>query len=119
MKRMVEVARQAGVPVSAHATSKEGMRQAELAGVATIEHGYEGHVEVFPLMATPNAAPCPTLAANEAMGTYRGRMPGRGAEPIRACTTQSVLIERRREWPKPTAPTAHPRPHRPAQGRRH
>src|SRR5262249_7426895 len=54
MKRMVEVARQAGVPVSAHATSKEGMRQAALAGVATIEHGYEGDVEVFHLMAKHN-----------------------------------------------------------------
>src|SRR5439155_13302852 len=42
MKRIVDTAKNAGVPVVAHATSKEGMRLATLAGVATIEHGNEG-----------------------------------------------------------------------------
>jgi imidazolonepropionase-like amidohydrolase len=76
MKRIVEVARQAGVPVSAHATSKEGMRLAALAGVGTIEHGYDGDIEVFHLMAKNNVALCPTLAASEAMSRYRGWQPG-------------------------------------------
>jgi imidazolonepropionase-like amidohydrolase len=72
MKRIVETAKAAGVPVVAHATSKEGMRLAALAGVATIEHGNEGDIEVFRLMAEKGVALCPTLAASEAMGKYRG-----------------------------------------------
>ena len=39
LKLVVETARDAGVPVVAHANSKEGMRRATLAGVETIEHG--------------------------------------------------------------------------------
>ncbi len=81
MKRIVEVARQAGVPVAAHATSREGMRLATLAGVETIEHGYEGDVEVFRLMAEHRVALCPTLAANEAMGKYGGWRPASQPEP--------------------------------------
>jgi imidazolonepropionase-like amidohydrolase len=81
MKRIVEVARQAGVPVAAHATSREGMRLAALAGVATIEHGYDGDIEVFHLMAKNGVALCPTLAASEAMSKYRGWRPGTDPEP--------------------------------------
>ena len=51
LTRIVETARSVGVPVAAHATSKEGMRRAALAGVATIEHGDGGDAEVFKLMA--------------------------------------------------------------------
>jgi imidazolonepropionase-like amidohydrolase len=47
------------------------MRRATLAGVATIEHGNDGDVEVFRLMAEKGVALCPTLAASEAMGSYR------------------------------------------------
>src|SRR5437667_1485032 len=72
MKRIVEVAKNAGCPVAAHATSKEGMRLATLAGVATIEHGYDGDAEVFRLMANKGVALAPTLAAAEAMNKYRG-----------------------------------------------
>jgi imidazolonepropionase-like amidohydrolase len=71
MKRIVEVANNAGIPVVAHATSKEGMRLATLAGVATIEHGNDGDIEVFRLMAEKGVALCPTLAASEAMANYR------------------------------------------------
>lgn len=81
MKRIVDTARQAGVRVAAHATSKEGMRLAALAGVATIEHGYEGDVEVFRLMAKNDVALCPTLAASEAMSKYRGWRPATDPEP--------------------------------------
>ena len=72
MKRIVETAANAGCPVAAHATSREGMRLAALAGVATIEHGYEGDAEVFRLMANKGVALCPTLAASEAMSHYSG-----------------------------------------------
>ncbi|MCI0463992.1 MAG: amidohydrolase family protein [Gemmataceae bacterium] len=81
MKRIVEVSRAAGCRVAAHATSKEGMRLAALAGVDTIEHGYEGDVEVFRLMANRGVALCPTLAASEAMSKYRGWRRGTDPEP--------------------------------------
>jgi imidazolonepropionase-like amidohydrolase len=81
MKRIVEVAGNARVPVVAHATSKEGMRLATLAGVATIEHGNKGDVEVYRLMAEKGVALCPTLSASEAMSKYRGWKPGSAPEP--------------------------------------
>jgi imidazolonepropionase-like amidohydrolase len=80
MKRIVAVAKAGGCPVAAHAMSKEGMRLATLAGVETIEHGNEGDVESFRLMAKQNVAWCPTLAATEAMSRYGG-WPGTGPEP--------------------------------------
>ena len=81
MKRIVAVAGNAGVPVVAHATSKEGMRLAALAGVTTIEHGDEGDAEVYRLMADKGVALCPTLAASEAMSRYRGWKQDAEAEP--------------------------------------
>lgn len=72
LKLIVETAKSAGVPVVAHAMSKEGMRRATLAGVETIEHGDYGDIEVFRLMAQKGVALCPTLAAAEAMHRYRG-----------------------------------------------
>jgi len=81
--RIVETARSAGIPVSAHATSKEGMRRATLAGVATIEHGDGGDLEVFKLMSERGVALCPTLAAFEASARYRGYRPGTDPEPAR------------------------------------
>ena len=58
----VEVAKSAGIPVSAHATSTEGARRAILAGVETIEHGDGGTPELFQLMKQHNTALCPTLS---------------------------------------------------------
>ena len=81
MKRIVETARAAGCPVAAHATSKEGMRLAALAGVATIEHGNDGDIEVFRLMANRGVALAPTLAASEAMSHYAGWRQGSDPEP--------------------------------------
>ena len=63
LKRIVETAGSVGILVTAHATSKEGMRRATLAGVATIEHGDGGDPEIFKLMAERGVALCPTLAA--------------------------------------------------------
>jgi len=81
LKLIVDTARLASVPVSAHATTKEGMRRAVLAGVETIEHGYGGDVEVYRLMATKGVALCPTLTAVEATGKRRGWRPGVDPEP--------------------------------------
>jgi imidazolonepropionase-like amidohydrolase len=83
LSRIVETARSAGISVSAHATSKEGIRRAALAGVATIEHGDGGDLEVFKLMVERGVALCPTLAAFEASARYRGYRPGTDPEPAR------------------------------------
>ncbi len=83
LKRIVDTAGSVGILVSAHATSKEGMRRAALAGVATIEHGNDGDPEIFHLMAERGVAFCPTLAAFEASARYRGYRPGTDSEPAR------------------------------------
>jgi imidazolonepropionase-like amidohydrolase len=83
LTRIVATAGSAGIPVAAHASSKEGMRRAAMAGVATIEHGDGGDEEVFKLMAERGVALCPTLAAYEASARYRGYRPGTGPEPPR------------------------------------
>jgi imidazolonepropionase-like amidohydrolase len=81
LKIIVATAKAAGCPVAAHATSKEGMRRAALAGVQTIEHGDGGDTEVFRLMVNNRVALCPTLAASEAMSRYRGWRGGDEPEP--------------------------------------
>jgi imidazolonepropionase-like amidohydrolase len=81
LKVIVATAKAAGCPVAAHATSKEGMRRASLAGVETIEHGDGGDTEVFRLMVNNHVALCPTLAASEAMSRYRGWRGGDEPEP--------------------------------------
>src|SRR4051794_23640601 len=63
MKRAVEVAESAGVPVAVHTSTPEGMRRAAMANVATIEHGNDGTPEVFKLMVEHHVAWCPTLTA--------------------------------------------------------
>ena len=63
MKRAVEIAESAGVPVAVHTSTPEGMRRAALANVATIEHGNEGTPEIFKLMVEHHVAWCPTLTA--------------------------------------------------------
>jgi imidazolonepropionase-like amidohydrolase len=62
LKLAVEVAKSAGIPVSAHATSAEGMRRAILAGIETIEHGDGGTPELFRMMKERGVALCPTLS---------------------------------------------------------
>lgn len=80
---IVEVAGSSGRPVVAHASSPEGMRRAALAGVATIEHGDGGTLEVFRLMAEKGVALCPTLAAGDATAQYAGWRKGVDPEPAR------------------------------------
>jgi imidazolonepropionase-like amidohydrolase len=69
----VETAKSANVPVSAHATTAEGMRRATLAGVETIEHGDGGTAEVFKLMKERGVAFCPTLTIVSAANAERKR----------------------------------------------
>ena len=72
LTHIVEVARSSGRPVVAHASTPEGMRRAAVAGVETIEHGDGGTPEVFKLMAEKGIALCPTVAAGDAILSYRG-----------------------------------------------
>jgi imidazolonepropionase-like amidohydrolase len=83
MTAAVRAAHDAGRPVSAHATTAEGMRRAVLAGVDTIEHGDEGTPEVFTLMKEHGVAFCPTVAAGDAIEQYRGWKKGNTPEPAR------------------------------------
>lgn len=62
LKLAVEVARSAGIPVSAHSTSTEGARRAIMAGVETIEHGDGLTPELLRLMKERGTALCPTLS---------------------------------------------------------
>jgi imidazolonepropionase-like amidohydrolase len=78
---IVATARDAGRPVSAHATSHEGAKRATLAGVETVEHGDGGDAALFKLMAEKGVALCPTLAATEAIQQYRGWKKGTNPEP--------------------------------------
>ena len=70
LRTLVAEAHLAGRPVSAHATTAEGMRRATVAGADSIEHGYGGTEEVFRLMAQHGTAFLPTLTAEEAYGEY-------------------------------------------------
>ncbi len=93
LKLIVETARSAGCPVCAHATTKEGMRRAALAGVETIEHGDEGDIEVFRLMANRGVALCPTIAAGDAVSKYRGWRKGTDPEPASIKTKRASFKE--------------------------
>jgi imidazolonepropionase-like amidohydrolase len=83
LKALVDEAHSAGKPVSAHASTAEGMRRAVVAGVDTIEHGYGGTDEVFRMMAERNVAYFPTLTAVEASAEYAGSYK-RGGTPTRS-----------------------------------
>ncbi len=80
LRTVVQEAHSSGRMVASHAVSPEGMRRSIVAGVETIEHGYEGTSEVFELMAKQGVAWLPTLATQEAYAEYfEGYKPGRGA----------------------------------------
>ena len=81
LKLAVETAKSAGIPVSVHSSTPEGMRRAILAGVETIEHGDGGTAEIFKLMAEHHVALCPTLAAGDATAQYAGWRKGEQPEP--------------------------------------
>jgi imidazolonepropionase-like amidohydrolase len=73
---LVDESTAAGLPVAAHASSPEGMRRATLAGARTIEHGSEGTLEVFRLMAEHGVVFYPTLAAAAAYDEYFSGLDG-------------------------------------------
>jgi imidazolonepropionase-like amidohydrolase len=86
LTHIVEIARSSGRPVVAHASTAEGMRRAAVAGVETIEHGDGGTPDVFRLMAEKGIALCPTVAAGDAILSYRGWK--RGVDPDTPGITQ-------------------------------
>jgi imidazolonepropionase-like amidohydrolase len=81
LARGTQVAHESGTPVAVHASSVEGMRNAVLAGVDTIEHGDAGTPEIFKLMVERHVALCPTLAAGDATSQYAGWKKGEQPEP--------------------------------------
>ena len=84
MKRAVETADSAGVPIAVHTSTVEGMRRATLANVATIEHGNDGTPEIFKLMVEHHVAWCPTLTA--------GAGPWPPADPNSAANTRKRAV---------------------------
>jgi imidazolonepropionase-like amidohydrolase len=74
LKVAVEVAKSAGIPVSAHSSSTEGSRRAILAGVETIEHGDGLTPELLRLMKERGVALCPTLAVASGAGIERKKV---------------------------------------------
>jgi len=87
LKLMVAIAELSGRKVVAHASTPDGMRNAVLAGISTIEHGDNGTLEIFKLMKERGVALCPTLAAGDAVAQYRGwkktrTADGKLAEPV-------------------------------------
>ncbi|HVS92666.1 MAG TPA: amidohydrolase family protein [Mucilaginibacter sp.] len=81
LKAAVAAAKSSGRIVAVHSGTTEGMRRAIAAGVNTIEHGDGGTPELFAAMKEKGIALCPTLAATEAISTYRGWKKGIGPEP--------------------------------------
>jgi imidazolonepropionase-like amidohydrolase len=80
---VVKVAQSSGRYVAAHASTKEGMRRATMAGVGTIEHGDAGDAEIFALMKQHGVGFIPTLAAGDAIAQYGGWKKGTDPEPAR------------------------------------
>jgi imidazolonepropionase-like amidohydrolase len=91
LTHIVEVARSSGRPVVAHASTAEGMRRAAVAGVESIEHGDGGTPEVFRLMAEKGIVLCPTVAAGDAILSYRGWRRGADADPPRVTEKKASL----------------------------
>ncbi len=93
LKLIVEVARSSGRYVVAHASTKEGMKRAILAGVETIEHGDELDAEIIGLMKEHNVALCPTLAAVESIARYNGWQKGKMADPERISVKKASFTQ--------------------------
>ncbi|MCZ6837163.1 MAG: amidohydrolase family protein [Planctomycetota bacterium] len=72
LKAIVDEATSAGIPVASHAATDEAIRRSVLAGVKTIEHGYQASREVLDLMRERGVVLCPTLMASKSMAIYSG-----------------------------------------------
>ncbi len=81
LNAIVDEATSAGLPVAAHAFTDEAIRRAVLAGVATIEHGFNASDEVLGLMRERGVVLCPTLTAPESVARYGGWKPGMPDDP--------------------------------------
>lgn len=81
IKAIVEVAKDYGMHVAAHAHGDEGMRRAVLGGVKTIEHGTLMSEETMDLMIKHDAYLVPTITAGESV-TERAKIPGYFPEMI-------------------------------------
>ena len=81
LKLAVEVAGSSGRSVTVHSSTAEGMRRAIEAGVTSIEHGDNGTPEVFKAMAQKGIYLCPTVAAGDAILSYRGWRRGIDPDP--------------------------------------
>ncbi|MGH7949317.1 MAG: metal-dependent hydrolase family protein, partial [Candidatus Binataceae bacterium] len=81
LNALVDEAKTAGLPVAAHAFTDEAIRRAVLAGVATIEHGFNASEEVLGLMRERGVVLCPTLTAAESVARYGGWKPGTPDDP--------------------------------------
>jgi imidazolonepropionase-like amidohydrolase len=81
LRKIVEVAGSSGREVVVHSSTTEGMRRAIEAGVNTIEHGEGGNPDLFAAMKAKGIALCPTLAAGEAILSYRGWRKGVDPDP--------------------------------------
>lgn len=91
IRLIVEVVERSGRSVVAHAGTAEGMMNAILGGVATIEHGDGATREVFEVMKENNVVWYPTLAAGEAISTYGGWRKGMDPEPARITQKKHVF----------------------------
>ncbi len=91
LKAIVDEAHSAGIRVSAHATTNEGMRRSILAGVKTIEHGYEASDETLRLMKEKGVVLCPTLTASESIARYSGWDPDSGVDHPRITTAKAMM----------------------------
>jgi imidazolonepropionase-like amidohydrolase len=79
MQTVVEEAHKAGLKVAAHATTPEGIRNAVLAGVDSIEHGHAADRAVLQLMKTKGTYLVPTLSVVDA--AMARRFPGTTNSP--------------------------------------
>lgn len=75
------VGHDAGRIVAVHSSTAEGMRRAVLAGVDTIEHGFNGTADLFRMIHDRGIALCPTLAAPEAYARYFDDWDGKEPAP--------------------------------------
>ncbi len=81
LNAIVDEATSAGLPVAAHAFTGEAIRRAVLAGVVTIEHGFNASDAVLGLMYERGVVLCPTLTAAESVARYGGWKTGMPDDP--------------------------------------
>jgi imidazolonepropionase-like amidohydrolase len=81
LKLINEVAGSSGRPMVCHASSKDAIKRAVLAGAETIEHADFMDLEIGSLMKEHHVTYFPTIAAVEKISQYRGWQKGKSPEP--------------------------------------